>query len=152
MFQLDLLWAVVFATVGCIILQEVSGRLTIASGLTMGQAMDIKYGPEKSRWLKGMLGGPVVLGCAAYEAGNILGSVFYGSILGLFLVAFFVRNVRGSAVFFAALIAQALVFLLFFTTGIGYLWYNAIGCAAVLLIAPLLQVTRYRNDNRRTAA
>ena len=73
------------------------------------------------------------------EAGNILGSVFYGSILGLFLVAFFVRHVRGSAVFFAALIAQALVFLLFFTTGIGYLWYNAIGCAAVLLLAPVLQ-------------
>ena len=86
------------------------------------------------------------------EAGNILGSVFYGSILGLFLVAFFVRNVRGSAVFFAAIIAQTLVFLLFFTTGIGYLWYNAIGCAAVLLIAPLLQVTRYRNDNQTAAA
>src|SRR5436190_1968230 len=86
------------------------------------------------------------------EAGNILGSVFYGSILGLFLVAFFVRNVRGSAVFFAEIIAQTLVFLLFFTTGIGYLWYNAIGCAAVLLIAPLLQVTRYRNDNQTAAA
>jgi manganese transport protein len=75
MFQLDLLWAVVFATVGCIILQEVSGRLTIASGLTMGQAMEIKYGQQKSRWLKFILGGPVVLGCAAYEAGNILGGV-----------------------------------------------------------------------------
>ena len=66
------------------------------------------------------------------EAGNILGSVFYGSILGLFLAAFFIRRVTGSAVFFAALIAQALVFLLFATTNIGYLWYNFIGCAAVL--------------------
>ena len=91
--------------------------------------------------------GLVAIGVASFanlvenliEAGNILGSVFYGSILGLFLVAFFVRQVRGSAVFFAALIAQALVFLLFFTTGIGYLWYNAIGCAAVLLLAPVLQ-------------
>jgi SSS family solute:Na+ symporter len=73
------------------------------------------------------------------EAGNILGSVFYGSILGLFLVAFFVRAVRGSAVFAAALLAQALVFLLFFTTSIGYLWYNLIGCAAVVLFAPILQ-------------
>ena len=73
------------------------------------------------------------------EAGNILGSVFYGSILGLFLVAFFVRKVGGSAVFFAALIAQAMVFLLFFTTGIGYLWYNAIGCSAVIILAPVLQ-------------
>jgi solute:Na+ symporter, SSS family len=78
------------------------------------------------------------------EAGNILGSVFYGSILGLFLAAFFLKNVRGSAVFFAAVAAQTLVFLLFFTTGIGYLWYNAIGCAAVLLIAPLLQRTVFQ--------
>ncbi len=80
------------------------------------------------------------------EAGNILGSVFYGSILGLFLVAFFVRHVRGSAVFFAALTAQALVFLLFFTTGIGYLWYNAIGCAAVVLLAPALQRLIFRSE------
>ncbi len=73
------------------------------------------------------------------QAGNILGSVFYGSILGLFLVAFFVKHVRGSAVFFAALIAQATVFLLFFTTSIGYLWYNAIGCGAVVILAPVMQ-------------
>jgi Na+/proline symporter len=79
------------------------------------------------------------------EAGNILGSVFYGSILGLFLAAFFIRRVTGSAVFFAALIAQALVFVLFATTNIGYLWYNFIGCAAVLILAPLLQQTIFGN-------
>ena len=75
------------------------------------------------------------------EAGNILGSVFYGSILGLFLAAFFIRGVKGSAVFFAALMAQSLVFVLFATTSIGYLWYNFIGCAAVLILAPFLQHT-----------
>ena len=80
------------------------------------------------------------------QAGNILGSVFYGSILGLFLVAFFIRKVRGSAVFFAALIAQAMVFLLFFTTGIGYLWYNAIGCGAVVILAPVLQRLLFRAE------
>jgi Na+/proline symporter len=78
------------------------------------------------------------------EAGNILGSVFYGSILGLFLTAFFIRRVTGSAVFFAALIAQTLVFVLFATTNIGYLWYNFIGCAAVLIFAPILQQTLFR--------
>ena len=78
------------------------------------------------------------------EAGNILGSVFYGSILGLFLAAFFIRRVTGSAVFFAALFAQALVFVLFATTNIGYLWYNLIGCAAVLILAPILQQTIFR--------
>jgi len=79
------------------------------------------------------------------EAGNILGSIFYGSILGLFLAAFFIRQVTGSAVFFAALFAQTLVFVLFATTSIGYLWYNFIGCAAVLISAPILQQTLFRS-------
>ena len=74
------------------------------------------------------------------EAGNILASVFYGSILGLFLVAFFLRGVRGSAVF-GAVIAQTMVLVLFFTTNIGYLWYNVIGCGAVVLFAWLLEST-----------
>jgi len=84
------------------------------------------------------------------EAGNILGSVFYGSILGLFLTAFFIRRVTGSAVFFAALIAQTLVFVLFATTNIGYLWYNLIGCAAVLILAPILQQTLFRSTKAPT--
>jgi len=75
------------------------------------------------------------------EAGNILGSLFYGSILGLFLVAFFLRSVQGTAVFFAAVISQVLVLVLFFTTGIGYLWYNLIGCAGVILFGVILQLT-----------
>ena len=75
------------------------------------------------------------------QAGNILGSIFYGSILGLFLVAFFLRSVRGSAVFFAALLAQMLVLVLFWTLSISYLWYNLIGCVAVLLFSVILQRT-----------
>jgi Na+/proline symporter len=96
--------------------------------------------------------GLVAIGIASFaslvenlvEAGNILGSVFYGSILGLFLAAFFIRRVTGSAVFFAGLVAQALVLLLFATTNIGYLWYNFIGCAAVLILAPILQQSVFR--------
>jgi len=84
------------------------------------------------------------------EAGNILGSVFYGSILGLFLVAFFLPRVRGSAVFFAAVIAQTLVLVLFFTSSIGYLWFNVIGCSAVLLFAWILQQTVFRNNQPAT--
>ena len=80
------------------------------------------------------------------EAGNILASVFYGSILGLFLVAFFLRNVRGSAVFFGAILAQTMVLVLFLTTNVGYLWYNLIGCVAVLLFAWILQATVFRNS------
>jgi len=78
------------------------------------------------------------------QAINILGSIFYGSILGIFLVAFFLRFVGGSAVFVAALISQALVLVLFYTTGIGYLWYNLIGCCAVLALSALLATTLFR--------
>jgi len=84
------------------------------------------------------------------EAGNILASVFYGSILGLFLVAFFLRSVRGSAVFFAGLMAQAIVLVLFFTLSISYLWYNVIGCGAVVILAWLLQQTLFRNTQPAT--
>ncbi|MFL6584089.1 MAG: sodium:solute symporter [Chthoniobacterales bacterium] len=98
--------------------------------------------------------GLVAIGVASFanlvenlvEAGNILGSIFYGSVLGLFLVAFFLRKVRGSAVFFAAVVAQLLVLVLFATLNISYLWYNVIGCGAVLLFSLALQHTIFRND------
>lgn len=76
------------------------------------------------------------------EAVNILGSIFYGVILGIFLVAFFIRWVRGTAVFYAAVTSQILVLTLFFNTGIGYLWYNLIGCGLVVSLALLLQLFR----------
>jgi Na+/proline symporter len=75
------------------------------------------------------------------EAINILGSLFYGVILGLFLIAFFLKKVMGTPVFAAALIAEALVLACFFFTDIPYLWYNVIGCAAMTLLALLLQKT-----------
>lgn len=75
LFELDLLWCVAFSTVACIVLQEVSARLTIVSGVTMGQAMIKRYGIGRGAWLNYFLGGPVILGCAAYQAGNIMGAV-----------------------------------------------------------------------------
>jgi solute:Na+ symporter, SSS family len=99
--------------------------------------------------------GLVAIGVASYaslvenliETGNILGSLFYGSILGLFLAAFFLRSVRGSAVFFAALLAQCLVLILFWTLSISYLWYNLIGCAAVLVFSLALQRTIFAKSS-----
>ena len=73
------------------------------------------------------------------EAINILGSIFYGVLLGLFLVAFFLRHVGGSAVFFAAAVAQTLVIVMYFSLNIGYLWYNLIGCAACIALSLALQ-------------
>ncbi len=74
------------------------------------------------------------------EAINILGSIFYGVVLGLFLVAFFLRRVGGTAVFWGAVAAQLLVFVLYGTLTISYLWYNLIGCAACVLFAAVLQL------------
>jgi Na+/proline symporter len=73
------------------------------------------------------------------EAINILGSIFYGVVLGIFLVAFFLRRVGGSAVFCAAVTAQALVIVMYCSLDIGYLWYNLIGCAACIAFSVLLQ-------------
>jgi hypothetical protein len=72
------------------------------------------------------------------EAVNILGSLFYGTILGIFLSAFYLPRVGGSAVFVAALVAEVLVLACFKLTHISFLWYNLIGCAAVMMIASAL--------------
>jgi solute:Na+ symporter, SSS family len=88
------------------------------------------------------------------EAINILGSIFYGVVLGIFLVAFFFRHVGGSAVFFAAVAAQTLVILMFFSLNIGYLWYNLLGCATCIAFSLLLQAVlgpRVPADAGRTA-
>jgi solute:Na+ symporter, SSS family len=73
------------------------------------------------------------------EAINILGSVFYGVVLGLFLVAFFLKRVGGTAVFTGAVIAQAIVIGFYLTADIGYLWFNLIGCASTVLLSLAIQ-------------
>ena len=74
-FKLDLLWAVTFATLACIVLQEVAARIAIASGMNVGQTLTVKFGRRNGKFLKWLIGGSVIAGCAAYEAGNILGAV-----------------------------------------------------------------------------
>src|SRR5262249_10853468 len=73
------------------------------------------------------------------QAVNIVGSIFYGVVLGLVLVALFVKSAKGTAVFWGALTAQALVFVLFFTLDISYLWYNVVGCVACVLFGLTFQ-------------
>ena len=80
------------------------------------------------------------------EAVNILGSIFYGTVLGLFLVAFFLKRVTGTPVFVAALGAQAVVVTLFFTSSLGFLWYNVVGCGVVMALSVLLQPIFGRRD------
>lgn len=71
---------------------------------------------------------------------NIVGSLFYGTILGIFLTAFYIRHVGGTAVFWAALIAEAIVLYCFRYTDVAYLLYNIIGCGCVILLAILFQL------------
>jgi len=83
------------------------------------------------------------------QAVNLLGSLFYGTILGIFVVGFYMKWIRGNAVFIAAFLAEALILLIHYNNegslmgieiNIGFLWYNAIGCIAVMVFAALLQI------------
>ena len=73
------------------------------------------------------------------EAVNILGSIFYGTILGLFVVALFVKHVAATPVLVGGVAAQALVTTLFFASDLGFLWFNVIGCVTVVVVAIVLQ-------------
>lgn len=76
---------------------------------------------------------------------NIIGSIFYGNVLGIFLLAFFFKSIRGNAVFTAGIITQIIVIVIFALDHfeiikMPYLWLNFIGCALVIIIACLLQI------------
>ena len=73
------------------------------------------------------------------EAVNILGSLFYGTILGIFLVAFYMKRINGVAVFYAALIAEAFIVYAWITDLTAFLWLNVIGCLLVMGIAYCIQ-------------
>ncbi len=79
------------------------------------------------------------------QAVNIIGSLFYGTILGIFCVAFFLKKIGGRAVFYAALLAEAVVLGLFYLSQneilhISFLWYNLIGCFLVMGIAWVIEI------------
>ncbi len=73
------------------------------------------------------------------QAINIVGSVFYGVVLAIFLIAFFLKHIGGTAIFWAALTSQILVLVLYHFLGISYLWYNFIGPAACILLSLIIQ-------------
>ncbi|SDZ95257.1 sodium:solute symporter [Pedobacter hartonius] len=109
------------------------------------EAGDEKY-LKASRWAT-VIWGCICIAMALYaskignllEAVNILGSYIYGTILGVFLVAFYIRHVNGKAVFYAAIITEVIVCICGWQKLVAYLWLNLIGCVLVVLIALLLQ-------------
>ncbi len=94
----------------------------------------------------------IIIACVAYLADNliqlvnIIGSIFYGNVLGIFLLAFFFKMVKGNAVFIAALITQVIVIAGWWFDWMPYLWLNLFGCALVILIALILQNSLFIND------
>lgn len=85
------------------------------------------------------------------EAVNILGSLFYGTILGIFVVAFYMKNVGGKAVFYAALLAEVFVFTSWLLDLTAFLWLNVIGCLLVMGFSFLIQRFIFpRMENRNS--
>ncbi len=71
---------------------------------------------------------------------NIIGSIFYGNVLGIFLLAFFFKYIKGRAVFYGAIATQAIVIYGFLNDWMSYLWLNVFGCVVVIGLAHLLQL------------
>ncbi|MCS6807806.1 MAG: sodium:solute symporter [Bacteroidota bacterium] len=104
---------------------------------------------ERSVWvtrLATIMWGAIVVGFAQLmdslgsliEAVNVVGSLFYGAILGIFFTAFFLKRASGTAVFCATLLTEAIVLALYAFSPITFLWYNLIGCLLVVLCTWLL--------------
>ena len=82
------------------------------------------------------------------QAVNLLGSLFYGTILGIFIVAFYLKKIQANAVFYAAILAEVMVILIHYINTLenppewlkmGYLWYNLVGCILVVIFGLLFQ-------------
>tara|TARA_S200000501_G_scaffold267453_1_gene251153 strand:- start:207 stop:1880 length:1674 start_codon:yes stop_codon:yes gene_type:complete len=84
--------------------------------------------------------------CVAYLADNliqlvnIIGSIFYGNVLGIFLIAFFLKNIKSNAVFTAAVITQIIILIAWWENWMPYLWLNVFGCVLVIVLSSILQL------------
>ena len=75
---------------------------------------------------------------------NIIGSIFYGTILGIFLVAFYIKQIKGNAIFIAACISEAIIISIFLLDIVGFLWLNFIGAILTIILAILFQNFMFR--------
>ena len=81
------------------------------------------------------------------QAVNMVGSMFYGTILGIFFTAFFLKSVKSQAVFYAALVAEVIVLVCFWLNKDAYLWYNPLGCGLVMGMGWLFQKIGHSEEN-----
>ena len=88
------------------------------------------------------------IACVAYLADNliqlvnIIGSIFYGNVLGIFLIAFFLKYIKSNAIFFGAIITQIIIIYGWYSDWMPFLWLNVFGCIVVITISSLLQLAQ----------
>ena len=91
---------------------------------------------------------------------NIIGSIFYGTVLGIFLVGFYIQKVQSKAIFYSAVLSQLTIFIIFYYAiyvypsgqeKLGYLWLNFIGAMLTIIISLLFQFTIFRNSQKEVA-
>ncbi|MDA9018079.1 sodium:solute symporter [Saprospiraceae bacterium] len=124
---------------------------------SLAPGKDEEHYVNASKWLT-LLWGVIAIMFAAWgtlfenliQLVNIIGSLFYGAILGVFVVAFYIKWIKGNAVFISALISEAIVIYIYFLDIVPYLWLNLIGCVLVLVIAALLQALLPMNLANKT--
>ncbi len=105
-----------------------------------------KHYVRASKWFT-LLWGVIAIGVASVanlfdnliQLVNIIGSIFYGNVLGIFLLAFFIKYVKSQATFVAALITQVIIIIVWYIDLMPYLWLNVVGCALVMGLALIIQ-------------
>lgn len=103
-FNFALLWALVFSTFACLILQEASSRITLVSGVNLGQAIAKKFEKKRSKWLVlSLVVGAIIVGSAAYQTGNLLGAV-----AGLELISSFPKKLLIALIVLLAFLALSI--------------------------------------------
>lgn len=133
--------------------------LASTSMIDIGKRLFFKVDSEQkeiaySRWLT-VFWGVFCMGMAIYasklgnllEAVNELGSYIYGTILGVFVVAFYLKKIRGNAVFWAAVISEILICAMGLMKVVAYLWLNLIGCLTVVLLA--LIINQFNKESKK---
>jgi Na+/proline symporter len=76
---------------------------------------------------------------------NIIGSIFYGTVLGIFLVGFYIKYIRAKAIFWGAIFSQLMIFYIFYLDIVSFLWLNFIGALMTIIVAMLLQFFIFKN-------
>ena len=93
----------------------------------------------------------IAIACIAYLADNliqlvnIIGSLFYGNVLGIFLIAFFIKCIKSNAVFYGAIITQLIVLFVWYNDYMPYLWLNVLGVFTVIITSYLIQLFNNKN-------